>query len=35
MDQDVEVGKGLAWWSVGGGRRHLRVREGKSRARGS
>ena len=35
MDQDFELGKGLDWWSVGGGGRHLRVRDGKSRDRGS
>lgn len=34
MDQDEELGNGLAWWSVGGGGRHLSTRDGKSRVRG-
>jgi hypothetical protein len=35
MDQDDELEKGLDCCSVGGGGRHLRVRDGKSRVRGS
>lgn len=35
MDQDVEVVRGMVWWSVGGGGRQWSVSEGKSRVRGS
>lgn len=35
IDQDEELGKGLDWFSVGGGGRHLSVRDGKSKVRGS
>jgi hypothetical protein len=35
MDQDVEFGTGVDWYSVGGGGRQCNVRAGKSRVRGS
>ena len=35
MDQDVALGRGVDWYSVGGEGRQCSVRAGKSRARGS
>lgn len=35
MDQDVDVGRGIAWNKVGGGGRQWRHRAGKSRVNGS
>ena len=35
MDHDEEFGSGVDWWSVGGGGRQWRMRDGKSRVKGS